>query len=396
MSSSVNKSRFMRATGLLVGISLLLPVFSNPVNAQSFRNCAAVRAKYPEGVARDYNVVFTGAFHVSRRIYRANQRMDIDQDGVICETEVVNPTALTTVPPTTTIPHQVPAGSWINLQFQSRDRLLFGRGYRFYTCANGSSATEMSVQIGTEWVVKARAVIRQEQTLCTDPSFPVAHSYFWIVDVRGPNEETAILTRLNGFSRSVENTRVVVLSETSLTTTTTTTTTPTRTGTIGSGSGSSASASMRWSSLFSEYSLSSWSSVPAVAINSRWSSLFQEYSVSGSMGTSYVSLTSRWSNLFKEYSISGSIGTSYVSLTSRWSSLFQEYSISGSIGTSYVSLTMRWSSLFQQYSISGSIGSSFVSMTMRWSSLFQEYSISGNGPASTLVILAATTDPVLR
>jgi len=128
----------------------------------------------------------------------------------------------TTTSTSTTIP-----ANWVTAHFRSSDRLLFGRGYRLYTCGNGTGATSLSVQIGTQWVVKAAAVIRQEPTLCSDPAFPHAHSYFWIVDVRGPNQETAVLTRLNGFSSTVENVRVIVLTETALTTTTVRTTTTT-------------------------------------------------------------------------------------------------------------------------------------------------------------------------
>jgi hypothetical protein len=395
--------RYAKVTTLLALMLYLSVSFPTASSAQSFRNCAEIRAKYPAGVARDFSVVFSQAFHVSRTIYRANKRLDVDRDGVICEIEIVAATTsnvpLTTT--TTSVP-QIPAGNWTNLPFQSGERLLFGRGYRMYVCSNGTSATSLSVQIGTDWVIKASSIVGQEPSLCPDASFPYAHSYFWVVDVRGPNDETAVAFKLNGFTRTVEQTRVIVLSETSLTTTTSTTTTTTTTTTTlpriylpsGSSGGSLASATMQWSSVFQRYSLYSYASDAYVSTTSQWSSILERYSVSGSVGSSYVSLSSNWSSILERYSVSGSVGSSYVSLSSNWSSILERYSISGSIGSSYVSLTMRWSSILQQYSISGSIGSSYVSLTMRWSSILQQYSISGTGPSLAYVIIAATTDPI--
>ena len=75
------------ASGIVIAV--ILTLFPGQLSAQSFANCAAVKAKYRDGVARDFNVVFTAAFHVSRQIYRANKRLDVDRDGVICETEAL-------------------------------------------------------------------------------------------------------------------------------------------------------------------------------------------------------------------------------------------------------------------------------------------------------------------
>jgi hypothetical protein len=156
-----------------------------------------------------------------------NQRLDRDNDGLICEDEWAQSIGNTTISTastttTTTTTGTTPAGNWMNVNFRSTDRLLFGRGYRLFVCASGTGATTLSVQSASEWIVKAESVIRQEPALCSDPAFPYAHSYFWNVDVRGPNAETAVLTRLNNFTITMENVRVIVLSETALTTTTTT------------------------------------------------------------------------------------------------------------------------------------------------------------------------------
>jgi hypothetical protein len=222
----------------------------NVAEAQTFKNCAAVKAKYPNGVAINFGAIGTSGAEVNRADYLRNQRLDRDNDGLICENEwaqsiggtttstastttstastttsTASTTTSTASTTTTSTIGTIPAGDWANLNFRSTDRLLFGRGYRLFICASGSGATSLSVQIGSEWIVKAVSVVRQEPALCSDPAFPYAHSYFWNVDVKGPNAETAVLTRLNNFTITMENIRVIVLSETALTTTTTTTTT---------------------------------------------------------------------------------------------------------------------------------------------------------------------------
>ena len=55
--------------------------------AQSFRNCAAVKAKYPYGVAINFGVIGTSGAEINRQVYLANQRLDRDTDGLICEDE---------------------------------------------------------------------------------------------------------------------------------------------------------------------------------------------------------------------------------------------------------------------------------------------------------------------
>ncbi len=221
---------------LVTSVVLMMALPWNVAEAQTFKNCAAVRAKYPSGVAINFGVIGTSGAEVNRTIYLRNQRLDRDGDGLICEdewaqsiggttTSTVSTTTSTVSTTTSSTTGAIPAGTWANINFRSTDRLLFGRGYRLFMCASGSGRTSLSVQIGSVWTVKAVSVVSQDPALCSDPAFPYAHSYFWIVDVKGPNAETAVLTRLDNYTITMENIRVIVLSETALTTTTTTTTT---------------------------------------------------------------------------------------------------------------------------------------------------------------------------
>jgi len=59
----------------------------NTAEAQTFKNCAAVKAKYPNGVAINRQAVGTSAASVSRQIYLLNKRLDRDVDGIVCEDE---------------------------------------------------------------------------------------------------------------------------------------------------------------------------------------------------------------------------------------------------------------------------------------------------------------------
>lgn len=78
----------------------LLP-WSN-AEAQWFKNCKAVRAKYPNGVAINFGVIGTSGAEINRTIYLRNQRMDRDKDGLICEDELKqNPTSTTAITTTT-------------------------------------------------------------------------------------------------------------------------------------------------------------------------------------------------------------------------------------------------------------------------------------------------------
>jgi len=71
-------------------------------SAQSFRNCATLKAKYPNGVAINFGVIGTSGAEINRAVYLKNQRLDRDKDGIICEDEWAQ--SLATSSTTTTVP----------------------------------------------------------------------------------------------------------------------------------------------------------------------------------------------------------------------------------------------------------------------------------------------------
>jgi len=74
-------------------------------SAQSFRNCATLKAKYPNGVAINFGVTGTSGAEINRAVYLKNQRLDRDKDGIICEDEWAQSLATsTTTTTTTTVP----------------------------------------------------------------------------------------------------------------------------------------------------------------------------------------------------------------------------------------------------------------------------------------------------
>ena len=92
-----------RSFVLAVGVALLMATFPvGRVEAQTFRNCAAVRAKYPNGVAINFAVVGKSGAYIDRQVYLRHQKFDRDSDGVICEDELRQTTATTTTTTTTT------------------------------------------------------------------------------------------------------------------------------------------------------------------------------------------------------------------------------------------------------------------------------------------------------
>lgn len=96
---------FVLAVGAAV-LFVALPV--GRVEAQTFRNCAAVRAKYPNGIAINFAVMGTSGAEINRSVYLRNQRLDRDKDGLICEDEwaqsIGNTTTTTTAPVTRRTP----------------------------------------------------------------------------------------------------------------------------------------------------------------------------------------------------------------------------------------------------------------------------------------------------
>ncbi len=83
---------------VLAFTSLLTLVFASnsyAISMEKFKNCTAVNAKYPGGVANKASaknknkkgelVQSTQAFVVDKKIYNANKGLDRDKDGIICE-----------------------------------------------------------------------------------------------------------------------------------------------------------------------------------------------------------------------------------------------------------------------------------------------------------------------
>ena len=79
-------------------VSLLTFVFTSnsyALSLEKFKNCSAVNAKYPGGIANKASaknknkkgelVQSTQSFVVDKKIYNANKGLDRDKDGIICE-----------------------------------------------------------------------------------------------------------------------------------------------------------------------------------------------------------------------------------------------------------------------------------------------------------------------
>lgn len=196
----------------------------NVAEAQTFRNCKAVKVKYPNGVAINFGRIGTSGAEINRAIYLRNQRLDRDKDGVICENELKqNPTTTTT---TTTLVgmrtgNLAPTGTWEDLYFYDQKNLLFGRSYRTYICAAGERTTYFEVQISGTWVQKAKSVTSRPSSFCGD-TYPYLHSYYWIADAPVTESTSLLNTRLTGFSSTTEMTREVFRTSSQVTTTTTT------------------------------------------------------------------------------------------------------------------------------------------------------------------------------
>jgi S1-C subfamily serine protease len=88
-----------------IATSLLAVLPAQVASAQSFRNCATLKAKYSNGVAINFGVIGTSGAEINRTVYLRNQRLDRDKDGIICEDEWAQSlSATTTTTTTTTLP----------------------------------------------------------------------------------------------------------------------------------------------------------------------------------------------------------------------------------------------------------------------------------------------------
>jgi len=87
---------------LVVSVVFLTLLPWKVAEGQTFKNCRAVRAKYPSGVAINFSVTGTSRAEINRVVYLRNQRLDLDKDGLICENENLQSIGTTTTVPVTT------------------------------------------------------------------------------------------------------------------------------------------------------------------------------------------------------------------------------------------------------------------------------------------------------
>ena len=64
---------------VIVAASLIL------VPATKYKNCDALRKKYPNGVAISTDKVGASGATVNKSVYNANRNLDRDKDGIACE-----------------------------------------------------------------------------------------------------------------------------------------------------------------------------------------------------------------------------------------------------------------------------------------------------------------------
>ncbi len=66
-------------------VGFLIP--ASGANAATFKNCTALRAKYPNGVAKSASAAKKQKAKpkVSASVYKSVAKMDRDKDGVACE-----------------------------------------------------------------------------------------------------------------------------------------------------------------------------------------------------------------------------------------------------------------------------------------------------------------------
>lgn len=70
-------------SALIAGLVLVACVLFVP--STKFKNCDALKAKYPKGVAVSKAKAGTTGATVSKKIYDANRGLDRDKDGIACE-----------------------------------------------------------------------------------------------------------------------------------------------------------------------------------------------------------------------------------------------------------------------------------------------------------------------
>lgn len=110
-------------------------------SAQSFRNCATLKAKYPNGVAINFGVIGTSGAEINRAVYLKNQRLDRDKDGIICEDEWAQSLATSTTTTTTTTTSTVPVTRKTPISDLSAFVRSFGNALTTIECKSGGSTS---------------------------------------------------------------------------------------------------------------------------------------------------------------------------------------------------------------------------------------------------------------
>jgi hypothetical protein len=77
--------RYFRTMRKVLALSLFAALFLSPVMTK-YKNCDALRKRYPYGVAASAASVGTTRATVNAKVYNANRGLDRDKDGVACET----------------------------------------------------------------------------------------------------------------------------------------------------------------------------------------------------------------------------------------------------------------------------------------------------------------------
>ena len=179
-----------RISWVFLLLFILFPIGANAdTRNYQYKNCKSVQAQYSLGVAKDKASAGLYKAKISASIYSKYKKFDFDFDGIICEKEMLQTALLPTTTTSSTLPgmsggNVPPAGNWED-------------GYVYDT--------------------KAISVNSTPSSFC-GAAYPILHSYYWIIDVSGPEAKTSLNIRLAGFLTLNERIRNVVKTPTQITT----------------------------------------------------------------------------------------------------------------------------------------------------------------------------------
>lgn len=186
--------------------------------SRKFSTCTQMKKVYRFGVALNQQIAGRYPAKVSRLIYIANEGLDFDYDGIVCEnnqlqqnlnpsvspstTAASSPTTITTIVPLPTSPEYV--------GFRNGGTLTLRRGvtYQIYLCADGPGVGSYMdyLSIKTGWTQKAVGVDLLDATRCSSPGFPYRTSHGWYV-TENPGEISRV--RFRGWIGDLQMTVVI-------------------------------------------------------------------------------------------------------------------------------------------------------------------------------------------